>query len=62
MKGTIGFFGVGNMGGALARAIDETREELTRYLRREQERQSMAARLTAAACLSGAALVILVLI
>lgn len=49
-------------GGALARAIDETREELTRYLRREQERQSMAARLTAAACLSGAALVILVLI
>lgn len=49
-------------GGALARAIDETREELARYLRREEERQSMAARLTAAACLSGASLAILILL
>ena len=49
-------------GEELERAIDETREELTRVLRAERERQAMAGRLTAAVCLSGACLLILVLI
>lgn len=49
-------------GEALGRAIEETREELTRVLRAERERQAMAGRLTAAVCLSGACLLILVLI
>jgi hypothetical protein len=52
--------GVG--GEALDRAINETREELTGYLRRERERQALAGRLTAAVCLSAASLLILVLI
>lgn len=49
-------------GEELEQAIEETREELTRVLRAERERQDMAGRLTAAVCLSGACLLILVLI
>lgn len=48
-------------GGALGRAIEETREELSGFVRAERERQSAAGRLTAAVCLSGACLGILVL-
>jgi len=46
---------------ALAAAIEETREELTRFLRAEQVRQAEQGRITAALCLSGACLLILVL-
>lgn len=49
-------------GRELEQAINETREELTGFLRSERERQAMAGRLTAALCLSGASLLILVLI
>ena len=42
--------------------IDETREELTGFLRAERQRRAAADRITAALCLSGASLVILVLI
>lgn len=46
----------------LSRAIDETREELTGFIRAERQRQATAQRLCAALCFSGALLVILVLI
>lgn len=49
-------------GERLAAAIDETREELGGYLRAETLRQANQGRLTAALCLSGAFLAILVLI
>ena len=49
-------------GERLAEAIEETREELTRFLRAERERQAAEGRITAALCLSGASLLILVLI
>jgi len=49
-------------GERLAAAIEETREELTGFLRAERERQAVEGRITAALCLSGACLVILVLI
>ena len=49
-------------GERLAEAIEETREELTRFLRAERERQAAEGRVTAALCLSGASLLILVLI
>ena len=48
-------------GQALERAIEETREELTRFAGEERKRQAAAGRLTAAVCLSGACLAILVL-
>ena len=46
----------------LARAIEETREELTRFLREETVRQAAQCRITAALCLAGACLVVLVLL
>ena len=49
-------------GACLAAAIEETREELTGFLREEAARQDRQGRLTAALCLSGASLLILVLI
>lgn len=49
-------------GQGLSRVIDETREELTGFIRAERRRQAAAQRLCAALCFSGAALVILVLI
>ena len=49
-------------GEPLERAINETREELTGFLRAERQRRIAADRLTAALYLSGASLVILVLI
>lgn len=49
-------------GEALRRAIEETREELTGFWREERARQAASARLTAAVWLSGACLLILVLI
>ena len=49
-------------GERLAEAIEETREELIRFLRAERERQAAEGRVTAALCLSGASLLILVLI
>ena len=49
-------------GACLAAAIEETREELTVFLREEAARQDRQGRLTAALCLSGASLLILVLI
>jgi len=49
-------------GTELEQAINETREELTGFLRAERERQATAGRLGAALCLSGASLLILVLI
>ena len=48
-------------GERLAAAIEETREEMTRYLRSETARQAEQGRVTAALCLSGACLLILVL-
>lgn len=48
-------------GPALARAIEETREELTGFLREERARQAAEGRLAAALCLSGACFLILVL-
>lgn len=53
---------LGAGGEALARAIDEGREELTVYLRAQRQRQSAGERLAAGLCLSGACLLILVLI
>ena len=49
-------------GERLSAAIEETREELTGYLRAETARQAEQRRITAALCLSGACLLILVLI
>lgn len=49
-------------GQGLSRAIDETREELTGFIRAERQRQATAQRLCATLCFSGAVLVILVLI
>ena len=49
-------------GEPLARVIDETREELTGFLRAERQRRATADRLAAALYLSGACMVILVLI
>lgn len=49
-------------GEPLADAIEETREELTRFLRDESARQASQCRVTAALCLAGACLVILVLL
>lgn len=52
--------GVG--GERLDRAVEETREELAGFLRAERLRQAQQGRLTAALCLSGACLLILVLV
>ena len=49
-------------GEPLERAINETREELTEFLRSERQRRAAADKLTAALYLSGAGLMILVLI
>ena len=49
-------------GEPLSAAIEETREELTRFLREETVRQAAQSRITTALCLAGACLVILVLI
>ncbi|MDE7244652.1 MAG: hypothetical protein K2O18_11865 [Oscillospiraceae bacterium] len=49
-------------GEQLADAVEQTREELSRFLRAEAERQAACGKITAALCLSGACLVILVLI
>lgn len=49
-------------GPALAKAVEETREELARFLREETARQVSQGRITAALSLAGACLVILVLI
>ena len=46
----------------LEAAIEETREELTGFLREETARQAARSRITTALCLAGACLVILVLI
>jgi hypothetical protein len=45
-----------------SRAVEETREELTGYLRAETARQASQGRITMALCLAGAGLVILVLL
>jgi len=49
-------------GACLSAAIEETREELTGFLREETARQAARSRITTALCLAGACLVILVLI
>ena len=49
-------------GSCLSAAIEETREELAGYLREETARQAQQGRVTAALCLSGACLLILVLL
>lgn len=49
-------------GACLSAAIEETREELAGYLREETARQAQQGRVTAALCLSGACLLILVLL
>lgn len=49
-------------GERLAAAIEETREELTKFLSAERARQAEQGRVTAALCLGGACLVILVLL
>lgn len=49
-------------GEALGEAVEETREELARFLQEESVRQAARSRVTAALCLSGAGLVILVLL
>ncbi len=49
-------------GGALAKAIQETREELTGFLREETARQASQGRITAALSLAGACLAILVFV
>ena len=49
-------------GGQLEEAIEEAREELSRFLREESARQADGARVAAAVCLAGACLLILVLI
>ncbi|MBD5154021.1 MAG: hypothetical protein HDT15_02810 [Oscillibacter sp.] len=49
-------------GDTLAKAIQETREELTRFLREETARQAAQGRITAAMSLAGACLAILVFV
>ncbi len=49
-------------GETLAAAVEETREELTRFLREETARQAAQGRITAALSLAGASLLILVLL
>ncbi len=49
-------------GSNLARAIDETREELTGFIRTERQKQAASRKVSAALCFSGALLLILVLI
>lgn len=49
-------------GRRLGEAIEETREELSRFLRTETARQVEKGRVTAAVCLAGACMTILVLI
>ena len=49
-------------GETLEAAIEETREELTGFVRAEAARQAGQGRITAALCLSGACLLILVLL
>lgn len=49
-------------GEVLAGAVEETREELTRFLREETVRQATQGRITAALSLAGACLAILVLV
>jgi len=49
-------------GEPLSSAIEETREELTRYIRDETVRQTAQNRISTALCLAGAGLVILVLL
>lgn len=49
-------------GGTLAEAVEETREELTRFLREETARQASQGRVNAALSLAGACLAILVLL
>ncbi len=49
-------------GERLDRAVEETREELAGFLRDERQRQAQQGRLTAAVCLSGAGLLILLLV
>ena len=49
-------------GEALERAIEETREELTGFLREESARQASQGRIATAMCLAGACLLILVLV
>lgn len=49
-------------GGRLDAAIEETREELAGFLRQETDRQAQRGRISAAVCMSGALLLILVLI
>lgn len=49
-------------GETLNHAIEETREELTGFLREESARQASQGRITAALCLAGACLTILVLL
>lgn len=48
-------------GDRLDRAVEETREELTGFLRAERARQAQDGRIAAALCLSGASLLVLVL-
>ena len=49
-------------GEALTKAVEETREELTGFLREETARQASQGRVTAALSLAGASLAILVLL
>ena len=49
-------------GTRLDAAVEETREELTRFLREETARQASQGRVRAALCLSGACLAVLVLV
>lgn len=49
-------------GDALAKAIEETREELTGFLREESARQASQGRVSAALCLAGSCLAVLVLL
>lgn len=49
-------------GERLRAAVEETREEMSRFLREEAARQASQGRITAALCLSAACLVILVLL
>ena len=52
-----------SVGGArLEEAVEETREELARFLREETDRQAGQGRIHAALCLSGACLAVLVLL
>ena len=49
-------------GGPLAQAVEETREELTGFLREETARQASQGRINAALSMAGACLAILVLL